>query len=71
MVSFFGFLFGILVGLSVLVIVGALMGIPVMFCWNLTMPFIFDLPRINVFHGMGLWFLCFMLFKNHGVGKDD
>lgn len=70
MVSFFAGLLAFLFAISVLIIIGMVMGIPVMFCWNMTMPHIFNLPQIDIYQGMGLWFLSFLLIKNQEVSKN-
>lgn len=44
-------------------------GTIVMLLWNWIMPYIFNLPKINIWMGWGITFLCSLLFKAFSSSK--
>lgn len=48
----------------VALLVGVLMSVPVMLCWNYVMPAIFGLPKIGFLQALVLNILCSLLFKS-------
>jgi hypothetical protein len=49
----------------------ALFGFVVMVLWNWLMPDIFGVKRVDYWQGWGLLILCWILFKNWGLGGSS
>jgi len=52
-----------------LIIVGLLLGFPIMWLWNWLMPTIFELPTIDFWQALGLWALSLALFSHGNYSK--
>jgi len=49
--------------LLVLVVMGLVIGFPLMWLWNWLMPVVFGLPTITFYQAVGLYLLCGVLFN--------
>ena len=56
--------------LLLLVVVGLIIGLPLMWLWNWLMPLIFGLPTITFWQAVGLYLLCGVLF-NQTSGSSE
>lgn len=56
-------------GFSAMCIMACVMGFPIMWLWNYTMPFIFGLPEIDFFHALTLNILCGALFGRNSYSR--
>jgi hypothetical protein len=54
----------------VVLLVGVLVGFPVMWLWNWLMPVIFGLTKINFWQAWGLSVLCSLLFKKSSASNE-
>jgi hypothetical protein len=66
----FGKIIGFLIfGFASVVLMALVMGYPVMWLWNYTMPSIAGLPEIDFYHAIALNVLCSILFRSSNSSK--
>lgn len=51
-------------GVAFACIIAVLVSLPMMWLWNYVMPYMFGLREIDLWHAMGLAFLCQLMFKS-------
>lgn len=59
---------GYIVGfLFIIMLLGLLLGFPIMWLWNWLMPIIFELPRITFWQAVGLNILSVCLIRSYEI----
>lgn len=64
MEKFVAVLFGVILGLFLIVGFSLVMAFPTMWCWNYVMPYLFGLKVITFWHALSLNILAGMLIKS-------
>lgn len=64
------FLGALIFWIGKMLIIAAIIGYPVMWLWNYTMPYLFGIVEIDFWHALALELLCGILFKPHNSDKS-